>query len=342
MSSEIPIQNLYFLLCYAWEKLPEAHEADIAANDCHSLTELLAKLLATGTQRLVKRGLDRDYLPHREDTAVPRGRMDLAASFPLLAAKKQRLVCEFDEFTRNTLPNRILKTTLASLRHGDGFDKTTETLLHQQNEILSNIQPVRLTSRLFQRVRLHRNNRDYRFLLNICQLLHDTRLPEENDGKVCFRDFTRDPELMPALFEAFVKNFYKREQKRYQVGAIQLEWEALCSAEDRAVLPIMRTDVSLWSPQRSIILDCKFYKEAMVGRFDPKAHSAHLYQLYSYLRNAEGREGWENSEGILLYPANGSSFEHNYRIADHALQLVTVNLANPWPEIRDELLKLIK
>lgn len=32
---------------------------------------------------------------------------------------------------------------------------------------------------------------------------------------------------MPPLSESFVKNFYKREQKEFQVGAIQLEWDAL-------------------------------------------------------------------------------------------------------------------
>ncbi|MDQ8192522.1 5-methylcytosine restriction system specificity protein McrC [Roseibacillus persicicus] len=340
MPSEIPIQNLYFLLCYAWDRLPEAKEVDIAANDCHSLTELLAKLLANGTQRLIKRGLDRDYLPHREDTAVPRGRMDLTASFPLLAARKQRLVCEFDEFTHNTLPNRILKTTLASLHHVDGLGENTNILLLQQNELLRRIPPIRLTSRLFQRVRLHRNNRDYRFLLNICQLLHDTRLPEQKDGKTRFRDFTREPRLMPALFEAFVKNFYKREQSKYQVSAIQLEWDAHCTEGDRAILPIMRTDVSLWSPDHSIILDCKFYKEAMVGRYDPKAHSSHLYQIYSYLRNAESRQGWEKSEGILLYPANGDSFDHLFRIANHNIRVLTVDLGKPWKDIHAELLKL--
>lgn len=342
MAAEIPIQNLYYLLCYAWDRLPEAEEIDIAANDCHTLTELLARLLATGTQRLVKRGLDRDYLPHREDTAVPRGRMDMTASFPLLAAKRQRLVCEFDEFTHDTLPNRILKTTIGSLGSAEGLGKKTTALLHQQDEILRQIRPIRITSRLFQRIRLHRNNRDYRFLLHLCQLLHDTRLPEQRDGWTRFRDFTRDPKLMPLLFESFVKNFYKREQDEFQVGAIQLEWDALCSEEDRAILPIMRTDVSLKSPERSLIIDCKFYKEAFVGRSEKaKVHSSHLYQLYAYLRNAESYPGWERSDGMLLYPAISHSFDHHFEIEGRQIRVTSIDLAKNWPSVERGLLKIL-
>ena len=342
MAGEIPIQNLYYLLAYAWDHLPEADEVEIAANDCHSLTELFARILAHGAQRLVKRGLDRDYLYHREETAIPRGRMDLVGSFPLLAAKRGRLVCEFEDLSHNTLPNRILKTTIGELLHVPGLKKETVALLHQQYEILRRIEPIRLTSRLFRRVRLHRNNRDYRLLLNICALLHDSRLPTQEDGQVRFRDFFRDPQKMPLLFEAFVRNFYKREQVEYAVGAIQLEWDVVCDEESRAVLPIMRTDVSLQSAQRSIIIDCKFYKEAFTSRYDQeKVHSSHLYQLYAYLRNAERKPGWEASDGLLLYPAVSSGFDHCFNIEGRQIRVVSINLDTDWQEIHRSLLDLL-
>ena len=62
MSCTIPIQNIFYLLCYAWDQLAEGAEIEIAAEDCHSLDELFARVLTSGTRKLLQRGLDRDYL----------------------------------------------------------------------------------------------------------------------------------------------------------------------------------------------------------------------------------------------------------------------------------------
>ena len=147
---------------------------------------------------------------------------------------------------------------------------------------------------------------------------------------------------MPYLFERFVKNFYAREQSEFKIGRAQFRWAATGSAESLAVLPVMRTDVSLWSPTRSIILDCKFYKEAMSGWFcGKKLHANNLYQMYSYLRNAEHREGWEGSEGVLLYPAVNASFDYRFEMAGHQVRVLSVDLDQPWMAIHERLLEVI-
>ena len=105
----------------------------------------------------------------------------------------------------------------------------------------------------------------------------------------------------------------------------------------------MRTDVSLRSPERSIILDCKFYKEAMAGRYGTeKIHSTNLYQLYAYLRNAQQKKGWEDSQGMLLYPAVGEEFDYTFEIDSHPVRIASVNLDNTWKEIHERLLSLLK
>lgn len=343
MAGKIPIQNIYYLLCYAWDQLDEAEEVDIKADDCHSLDELFARVLSNGTRQLIKRGLDRDYLAHREETASLKGRFDLTASMSKQTWRQGRIVCEFDELSHDILHNRILKTTLSILADNPHLKKETATLLHQQEKLLSEISPIRITSRLFRKVRLHRNNRSYRFLLNICELIHDSHLPTEERGESRFRDFTRDEKRMPYLFEAFVKNFYIREQQKFKVGAIKPRWNARGSDEALAVLPEMRTDVTLLSAERSIILDCKFYKEALKSRFDSnrKLHSANLYQLYTYLKSAAHMPSWRHSEGILLYPAIDENFDYRFQIDSHPIQASSLNLNKPWPEISRQLLAIL-
>ena len=342
MSAEIPIQNLYYLLCYAWDQLAEGEVVDIAADDSKSLTELFARILTQGTQRLMKRGFDRGYLPEVEETPRLRGKLDISASMKRLSWREGRMVCEFDELSHNVLHNRILKTTLEDLWHAEGIGSEVRDLIHRQLEAMRGIERVAITSGLFGRVHLHRNNRFYRFLLNVCELLHDSKLPEPRAGPNRFQAFVRDPKLMPAVFESFVKNFYHRKQAEFSVGRAQFRWAATAPEASLAVLPVMKTDVSLWSAQRRIILDCKFYREAMTGWLGTaKVHAGNLYQIYAYIRNADQYEKWKGSEGILLYPAVRTSFDHSFEIEGHRVRIASVDLDQPWQMIHTRLLDVI-
>ncbi|NIQ13085.1 MAG: restriction endonuclease, partial [Candidatus Dadabacteria bacterium] len=55
----IPIQNIYYLLCYAWNKLEEKDLVNVQEEDTTKLIDLFAKVLINGTTYLLKRGLDR-------------------------------------------------------------------------------------------------------------------------------------------------------------------------------------------------------------------------------------------------------------------------------------------
>lgn len=68
----IPIANVYYLLCYAWG---HAEESDLVRlEDLEGLSrvhDMLGHLLGSGTLRLIRRGLDRGYREVREaPTAV--------------------------------------------------------------------------------------------------------------------------------------------------------------------------------------------------------------------------------------------------------------------------------
>ena len=61
-------------------------------------------------------------------------------------------------------------------------------------------------------------------------------------------------------------------------------------AANRARIPVMEADVILESPDRRIILDTKFYRDALArgrGFGTGKLHSNNLYQLLAYLRNRQ-------------------------------------------------------
>ena len=70
--------------------------------------------------------------------------------------------------------------------------------------------------------------------------------------------FTREDAAMASLFERFLLNFYRREQTAFRVRSETLQWQATFGdLRDLEYLPMMRTDVSLESPARKIVIDAK-------------------------------------------------------------------------------------
>ncbi len=149
---------------------------------------------------------------------------------------------------------------------------------------------------------------------------------------------------MHDLFEAFVRNFAIRHCTGAKVSAMSVQWQATDLSEHAFEhLPWMFTDVTIVWPDRKLILDCKYYHAAMVQRENrTKFRSGHLYQLHAYVTNKAVETGWENVEGMLLYPTNGDPFDDTFKLHDrHKIRVSTVNLHQPWGKIEKELLGLL-
>ena len=345
MATTIPIKNLYYLLAYAWDhKLSDGELVAIDADSCPDLNNLFAKILADATHHLVRRGLDRSYVPFEEETPRIRGRIDFSASEKIQSRTRGKLVCIYDELSPDVLHNRIVKSTLHVLRNDPRVHKDSRKRLAQSLEAFHEIGDLRVTPRDFHRVQLHRNNRAYRFILHLCELIHASLLPDKSqDGGRRFRDFTRDEKIMAKVFEDFVRNFADRHLTDAEVSAMHIGWCASDMGKDTStMLPHMLTDVTVTWPDRKLILDCKYYQEALVSRYDPlRFRSGNLYQLNAYLTNKAAEPGWENVEGMLLYPSNGYHFDHIFTLHGcHQIRVSTIDLQQVWPKIESDLLGL--
>ena len=54
----IPIQNLYYLLCYAWNHLKQGEMVDVSNVPSTELVDLFAVVLCQGVEHLARRGLE--------------------------------------------------------------------------------------------------------------------------------------------------------------------------------------------------------------------------------------------------------------------------------------------
>src|SRR5437588_340691 len=116
----IPIQNVYYLLLYAWDALEYTDTEAVAAVPETQVLDLLAVILNHGIDRLLRQGLHRAYLSRQESIPGVRGKLDLSATVKADLLRRTRTICEFDELSHDILHNRILKATLAQLLRTNG------------------------------------------------------------------------------------------------------------------------------------------------------------------------------------------------------------------------------
>ena len=341
----IPIKNVYYLLAYAWDHFRSGEELDVNQAKCPDIHNLLAMLLGGGIRRLATKGMDKGYREFVEATPRLRGRVDVLASYRKMTHISGRMTCEFDELTSDTLPNRILKATCRRLvQTSSQLSIDNRRTIQHCLELLADISDIRIESQTFHRIQLHRNNRHYRLLMHVCMLLHELFLPDQQSGGCRFRDILDEETVMHRIFESFVRQFAVRHCPDAKVSAMKIMWEGYLEADDevKKVLPLMVTDVTLVRPTQKTILDCKFYKEALVTRHDRhRLHSSHLYQLTAYLQNKSRDAGWESVDGILLYPAVNHHLDLQFTLLGHGVAIKSIDLDQDWNAIHTRLLNIL-
>lgn len=342
MDSPIPIANIYYLLCYAWNRLEQGKIVDVSRLPSTELIDLFALVLCDGIRHLARRGLEQGYEDREEELSGIRGRIDIAQSLRRSSFFRGRAHCRYDELSVDTIPNRILKSTLISLLGVKELDKSLRRQAFRTARSLHEVSDVRLSQRMFDAIRITSNNLFYRFLLSICRLIFESLLVDQQSGLTKFRDFTRDEKKMALLFQSFLSNFIARECSHWKVKSENIAWQAVSTTDPSLLLlPIMQTDISAVRPGEYRIIDAKFYRQNMSYHFgSEKFHSSNLYQMASYLMNSRPR-GDVQASGMLIYPRVDRDIRARYQILGRAISICTVNLNAPWQAIDAEIRELM-
>ena len=342
----IPIANIYYLLCYAWGHIQESDVVRLEELEgLHRVQDLLGKVLAEGTFRLIRRGIDRGYREVREDLAGIRGKIAVGETAKRALRARGQVACDFEELSHDVLHNRILRSTLRSLLKLPDLHSGVRAEVRNAYRNLDGVRVVQLNRRLFQQVQLDRNRRYYHFLLSVCRLIHERLQVDEQSGNARFTDF--DEERMAKLFEDFVIEFYRREQDDYRVNqhGRAVAWVDEGTTDyQRSNIPGMEADVILEAPKRRIILDAKFYGEALKSQYGgkPKLRSDNLYQLLAYLRNREATATpGPKHEGMLLYPMVAAPLSVDVRLEGFSIRARSIDLSQDWRNIHADMLTLV-
>jgi 5-methylcytosine-specific restriction enzyme subunit McrC len=339
----VPIRNILYLLAYAWDLAKEGADTALWAQEVDVPEDLFAMVLASGLRRLIARGLDRGYLREDGEIAGVRGRIDLAQTLKSGARLRGRLWCNYDELSFDVAHNQIIRGTIHRLIRGQSVQASHRGELVRLDGYLQAVARKPINDASFRRLQLHSNNRTYRLLVSVCELLYRKLLPDPDGSGYRFVAFTSDE--LDNLFESFLRKFYAREQATYpNVSKSHIYWQDVDgSSGSLSLLPRMETDISLKSDTHSLIVEAKFYSAPFVTRRESeieKLRSGHLYQLYAYLRNASLVEG-RLVDGLLVYASPDGEITEDFTLQGHRIRVATVDLTAAIPALRDRLLRLV-
>src|SRR5262249_44691270 len=214
---------------------------------------------------LFRRGLNRGYKTFTDELVGPRGRLRLDRMIKEATQLRGTAICDFDELTHDVLHNQILKATLVDLATCLDVKKETRDDLQSLIRRFYDVEQIHLSASCFRRATASRNNRDYVFLMRLCEFVFRSLMPDARDTGSQFQQ-VRDEDIRKwQVFESFLRSFFRVNRVEYRVKVDRLEWCVSNATEvDIALLPEMQTDMTLRHLDHTIIIDAKFDRKALV------------------------------------------------------------------------------
>lgn len=333
----IRIQNIYYMLAYAFQVLNEQGYKKIATEEFENTADLFAAILSRGISMQIKRGLGKAYIEQSESLSSLRGKINISESIKTLTFLKKQMVCEYDDFSVNSYLNRIIKSTVELLLRAD-ISKSRKKELKNLMLYFSEVSTIDLHTTNWN-VRYDRNNQTYRMLISVCYLVVHGLLQTQTDGSTKLMDFM-DEQRMHKLYERFILEYYRREYPQLTANAEQIPWQL--DDDMREMLPIMQSDIMLSKGDRVLIIDAKYYSHITQVQYDKHTlHSNNLYQIFTYVKNKESQLSEKEHEvsGMLLYALTDETVQpqFTYKMSGNKISVRTLDLSCEFTKITKQL-----
>lgn len=333
----IRIQNIYYMLAYAFQVLRTQGYRDVATEEFDNVAELCAALLTCGIRSQLKRGLGREYVNQTEALSSLCGKIEVSESVKTRSMLRHQMMCTYDEFSVDTRLNRIIKATVMLLIRSD-IAKSRKKELRRLMGYFADVGTVDLAT-VDWNVRYDRNNQNYRMLIAVCWLVVKGLLQTQADGTTRLMDVL-DEQRMSRLYEKFILEYYRKEHPELKVSASFIAWALDDGISD--LLPIMKSDIMLSQGNRVLIIDAKYYARMTQQYFDTKTiHSNNLYQIFTYVKNKEAELAGIDHEvaGLVLYAQTDEDVQPNvtYHMSGNKIGVRTLDLNCDFSDVMAQL-----
>jgi 5-methylcytosine-specific restriction enzyme subunit McrC len=346
----IPVRNLWLLMLYA-SKLYASNEAIRGAGAEQrpdDLPDLVAEILADAVEHRLKRNLSQEYVRRHEPLTRVRGRIDILQTETRQLLAQGRVSCRYTELSADSPRNRIILAglvTAGSLAHNAQLAHRCRQMAGVMRQL--GVRAMRIRNSDAQGIQLGRNDLADVDAVNAARLLLMLDIPNEESGTRHRLVPGREAAELRRIYEAAVRGLLRvalPEPWRIR-GGTKHHWPvSACSIGAVALLPEMRTDTILETPERRIIIETKFADALTPSQFGaPKLSPKHVFQLYGYVQSQETADSLSGSaEGVLLYPVVGQHVDEFALIGSHKYRFLTVDLSASAQSIREQILAVVE
>lgn len=288
--------SLLYMLCLAQDVPSKVRDVAHVSHRKAALSETLAQTFAERLLVELLRGQDRSYIRHEKNLRDFRGKLLISKQALHNAAHRERFYCQYEEFSEDTVLNRIFKAACLRLLENTYTMRTQDTLRHCLL-ILDSVTDAVFEDAVFDHLVLNRQNERFSDLVHFCRLVLKNHSPTFRAGAgQCFSLFFD----MNYVFERFISEFLRIHvlpalpgYRLFSMSRKQVHHLLTCNG--RGVLPL-KPDLVIESPDGlRLVLDIK-WKRPSKDKARSGAGAADLYQLFAYTK----RYGCLRS--ILLYP----------------------------------------
>ena len=329
----IPIQNIYYMLSYAFQTLQAENYKDLAAENFHNTAELCAAILVKGIGIQLKHGLRRDYVSKSESLSTLQGKLNISESIKTQTMLKKQMICTYDEFSTNIQFNQIIKSTVLLLLKAN-ITNSRKKSLRKLLLFFSDVNEIDLHFVNWNQ-QYNRSNQNYQMLIGMCYLVYKGLLTTQNNGTTKLMDFF-DGQRMCRLYEKFLLEYYRKEHPELTANASQIAWQ-LDDTENQ-MLPRMQTDIMLSKNNNILIIDAKYYSHMTQQQYGIHTlHSNNLYQIFTYVKNKEFElRNYEHTvSGMLLYAQTDEDIIPNntYHMSGNQISVLALDLNQDFSKI---------
>ncbi len=341
---DIPVRNIYYLLSYAWNRFVPGEWETFSQNTYQNDIQFLAWWLVHHVGKISGKRFPIHYKQHAGDLACVKGKIDISQTLQKHLLSRGRVYCHYHKLGEDQWFYRVIKSTILGIMSRHTIGMPLKASLSRILCSLRSYEAIHIHPGLFGRGLQHPYTPQQRAVLHLCELIY-YQSGVGVKGPYSMVTLLNDRNQMSWIFEHFIRNFYKKHAVAFdKVGREYIPWN-LVSLPKQDFFPRMETDVTLESIHRKIIIETKYIPEVLNRHYRggiPKLHNKHLYQLFSYLKNIEGKDALSKTcQGILLYPSVDIHIDERVEISGHLLRIYTLDLNRKWERIHQDLMHII-
>ena len=290
---ETNLDIFIYMLMYAYDIKLENEDIASCKNEKHNILEIFIQLFAHNLFKEFGRGVYKEYVTEQDNLTTLRGKYLINENLKYNFIKN-KIYCEYDEFSMNNTLNQFFLFAVKSLLP---FTKNKK-LLKQCELVLDEVE-LRLFDINSLRVSFNRLNNRFKKSFEFAILLLSKSIPLFSKDKKSFA-FLFD---MNALFERFVGRMV---QELHSSAKLQNQKDF----GDLRLKPDIITD--------ECIIDTKYKK--LNSKEEIK--QSDKYQMYAYGKNYNDGK----SSTMLLYPKHLEHFDYDLKLGEVMLHVRSLDL----------------